>query len=174
MLMSMFGLPVHTSTEYASHINERAALVEPALTASVISQESGWNWDAKSSAGAVGLMQLTAIAVKEVERQWHLRMFKLTTGGKLNEFDDMYIRMCKPLPTETLLTDTVSNIYYGTCYLSLQLERYGDIVEALIAYNGGHRQVMRLNGGKRVARESLEYVIKVQHYLNTYTKEECK
>lgn len=172
MLMSMFGLPVHTSIEYASHIQGRAALVEPSLTSSVISQESGWNWYAKSSAGAVGLMQLTPIAVEEVERVWNLKMFKLTTGGRLNEFDDLYLRMCKPIKDVNLL-DEASNVYYGTCYLALMLVTYGTEELALISYNGGHRQAMNLIKGKAVAKESLDYAIRVRYYKTLFTKERC-
>ena len=57
-----------------AYLHERAAFhaaeqgLDVALVFAVIEAESGWDWRAKSPAGAKGLMQVTAIALDDVRR----------------------------------------------------------------------------------------------------------
>ncbi len=80
--------------------------------------ESDFRPTAKSTAGAIGLMQLMPDT------------FLYLTEDKLKE----------GLP-EDLLTDPATNIRYGTYYLSLLYEEFDDWVAALAAYNAGEGRV---------------------------------
>ncbi len=85
--------------------------VDPVLIASVINSESGFNQNAVSSKGAVGLMQLMPSTAEFLAE-------KLGYG----EYD---------------LTSASDNINLGTYYLSILLEEFGDETLALCAYNAG-------------------------------------
>jgi soluble lytic murein transglycosylase len=107
--------------KYTEQINASAKKngLDPALVAAVIHQESNFNPDSESEAGAVGLMQLmpdTAIWIAG------------KTGG-----DDFSL---------VDLTDADVNIAYGCWYLSYLVDRYdGSETLALAAYNGGAENV---------------------------------
>jgi soluble lytic murein transglycosylase len=88
--------------------------VDAALIAAVIDTESKFT-NAKSSAGALGLMQITPAAAEFIGKQSGATTFKL---------DD--------------LSDPEINIRYGTFLLKELIERYeGDTAAALAAYNAG-------------------------------------
>jgi soluble lytic murein transglycosylase len=88
--------------------------VDAALIAAVIDTESKFT-NAESSAGALGLMQITPEAAEFIEKQ---------SGGTTFNLDD--------------LSDPEINIRYGTFLLKELLERYeGDTAAALAAYNAG-------------------------------------
>jgi soluble lytic murein transglycosylase len=88
--------------------------VDAALIAAVIYNESRFR-DQTSRAGARGLMQITPDTAREIER---------LSGGTRFELED--------------LSDPDINIRYGTFYLGLLLDLYGnDPVAALAAYNAG-------------------------------------
>ena len=88
--------------------------VDAALIAAVIDTESKFT-NAESSAGALGLMQITPEAAEFIGKQSGATSFKL---------DD--------------LSDPEINIRYGTFLLKELLERYeGDTAAALAAYNAG-------------------------------------
>ncbi len=88
--------------------------VDAALIAAVIDTESKFT-NAESSAGALGLMQITPEAAEFIGKQSGATTFKL---------DD--------------LSDPEINIRYGTFLLKELLERYeGDTAAALAAYNAG-------------------------------------
>lgn len=97
--------------------------VDPYLVYAVIRTESGFNPQAQSGAGAIGLMQMT-----EDTFDW-LRK-KLEPDVSLT-FEDLY-------------TPKVS-IRYGTYFLSLCIQRYGgDISTAAAAYHSGWGTVDKL------------------------------
>jgi soluble lytic murein transglycosylase len=88
--------------------------LDPALVAAVINTESGFAPDARSSQGAIGLMQL-----------------------QQDTADFLAARPDRPSPPPTPLADPAVNIAYGTAYLRYLTDRYGTVPLALAAYNGG-------------------------------------
>lgn len=89
--------------------------LDPALVYSVVKAESSFDPDAKSRAGAVGLMQLTPDTF-----DW-LR-------SKDEEKTDY--------GAQDLYTPAV-NVRYGCSFLALLLDKYGSTRTALCAYNAG-------------------------------------
>ncbi len=93
--------------------------VDPYLVHSIIRQESLFQTDALSRAGAVGLMQLIPSTGAETARRLGIRPFR--RGDLL-----------KP----------ALNVRLGTAFLSGLLERYdGDFLRAVAAYNAGPKPV---------------------------------
>lgn len=105
--------------EYIAEYGQRYD-VDPYLVAAVIKTESKFKSNAKSSHGAVGLMQLmpeTAVWI----------------AGQLEDMQFSPSRLQEPL----------CNIRYGTWYLgSLQAEFRGNEVLTLAAYNAGRGNVL--------------------------------
>jgi soluble lytic murein transglycosylase len=128
--------------------------LDPALVAAVIYQESKFKADARSSSGAIGLMQLLPDTAKGIA---------LHTGGTRFRIDDLY--------------NPEINIRYGAWYLRHLLQKYGDERTALAAYNAGQRNVdrWRSNGGAIEFPETRAYVKRVedlkQIYRDAYGKE---
>jgi soluble lytic murein transglycosylase len=94
--------------------------LDAALLAAVIYRESKFDSDARSSSGAIGLMQLlpdTAQGIAEL------------TGGRRFKVDDLY--------------DPEINVRYGSFYLRRLLRKYEDERLALAAYNAGQANVDR-------------------------------
>ncbi len=114
------------------------------LILAVILAESGGNPRAQSPARAVGLMQLTPIAVEEVQQQ----------AGITGQTPDLF--------------NPKVNVYYGTAYLQYCQNRTRNVSEALACYNGGMRQVHRARRGWRMARETRNYVARVLAYRDLY------
>lgn len=94
--------------------------LEPALIAAVIYQESKFEADARSEAGAIGLMQLQPATARGIA---------VRTGGSAFRVADLY--------------DPEINVRYGSWYLRHLLAKYGDEERALAAYNGGQGNVDR-------------------------------
>ena len=94
--------------------------LDPALLAAVIYQESKFNAHARSSSGAIGLMQLLPDTAKGIA---------IHTGGTRFRVSD--------------LDDPEINIRYGAWYLRHLLDKYGDERTALAAYNAGQDNVDR-------------------------------
>jgi soluble lytic murein transglycosylase len=92
--------------------------LEPALLAAVIYQESKFDADARSSSGAVGLMQLLPGTAKGIAQR---------TGGSKFVVDD--------------LLDPELNVRYGSWYLRHLIDKYDDETLALAAYNAGQTNV---------------------------------
>lgn len=94
--------------------------LDPFLVAGMIRQESAFDVEAVSRAGAQGLMQLMPATARGLAQQQGLNW------------------------TNTFLTVADANVHVGTAYLSALMRRYGDHVEqALAAYNAGGRPVRR-------------------------------
>jgi len=137
--------------EYESIVRGHAANyhLNPALLAAVIEQESKFRADAKSSAGAIGLMQLQPATAKGIA---------LRTGGSKFVLSDLY--------------DPELNVRYGAWYLHHLLQRYGNERLALAAYNAGQRNV----DGWRAAGEDIQfaetraYVDKVERLKDIYRR----
>lgn len=94
--------------------------LDPALVAAVIYQESKFDADARSSQGAVGLMQLLPETAQGIATR---------TGGSAFQVDD--------------LLDPEINVRYGSWYLRHLLDKYGTEERALTAYNGGQGNLDR-------------------------------
>jgi soluble lytic murein transglycosylase len=94
--------------------------LDPALLAAMIYQESKFETDARSDAGAIGLMQLTPETAKGIATR---------TGGSRFRVEDLY--------------DPEINVRYGSWYLRHLLDKYGSEERALAAYNGGQGNVDR-------------------------------
>ena len=123
--------------------------LDPALLAAVIYTESKFHADARSSSGAIGLMQLLPATAEGIA---------LHTGGSRFRVDDLY-------------TPEI-NIRYGSWYLRHLLDRYGDERTALAAYNAGQDNVDRWRAaGEGIAfGETRHYVRRVEHLKNVYRK----
>jgi soluble lytic murein transglycosylase len=105
---------------HAEHVKAQAAKrnLDPALVAALIRQESTFDTNAVSRAGARGLMQIMPATGRRLARSSGLR----------------YRR--------SLLHDPQANITMGTLYLRQMLDRFGGRVEqALAAYNAGPHRV---------------------------------
>lgn len=88
------------------------------LVFAVIEAESRWDWQAESSAGAKGLMQVTPIALEDVIRLEGIAV------GDLFEIDD--------------------NLRVGTLYLAYLFDRFeGDVELAVAAYHMGPTAIAR-------------------------------
>src|SRR5262249_60961956 len=92
--------------------------LDPALLAAVIEAESKFNSNARSSAGAIGLMQLTPSTAKGIAQY---------TGGSRFRVSD--------------LTNPDINIRYGAWYLGHLFAKYGNERLPLAAYNPGQGKV---------------------------------
>ncbi len=123
--------------------------LDPALLAAVIETESKFNPDARSSAGAVGLMQLTPGTAKGIAEYTHGTRFHLSD-----------------------LTNPDINVRYGAWYLEHLVQKYGDERLALAAYNAGETNVDRWQN----AHEGIQfpvtraYVDKIEHLKVIYRR----
>ena len=121
--------------------------LEPALLAAVIYQESKFKADAKSSSGAIGLMQLLPTTAEGIA---------VHTGGTAFRVDDLY--------------DPEINIRYGAWYLHHLMQKYGDEETALAAYNAGQDNVdrWRRDGVGIQFAETRAYVKRVEDLKRIY------
>ena len=144
--------PMRYSTIVRAHADNYD--LNPALLAAVIEQESKFRSDAKSSAGAIGLMQLQPATAKGIA---------LRTGGSKFVLSDLY--------------DPELNVRYGAWYLHHLMQKYGDERLALAAYNAGQQNVDRWRSAGEDIQfpETRAYVDKVEHlkgiYRRAYAKE---
>jgi soluble lytic murein transglycosylase len=123
--------------------------LDPALLAAVIYAESKFDAKARSSSGAVGLMQLLPATAQGIA---------LHTGGTQFRVSD--------------LTNPELNVRYGAWYLRHLLEKYGDEQTALAAYNAGQRNVddWRARGEPIQFSETRHYVARVEQLKGVYRK----
>jgi soluble lytic murein transglycosylase len=123
--------------------------LDPALLAGVIYQESKFRASARSSSGAIGLMQLLPDTAKGIA---------VHTGGSRFRVSD--------------LDNPEINIRYGSWYLRHLLDKYGDERAALAAYNAGQENVDRWRAeGKGIAfAETRHYVKRVEQLKVLYRR----
>lgn len=123
--------------------------LDPALLAAVIYAESRFDPNARSAAGAVGLMQLLPETAKGIA---------LRTGGHRFVVAD--------------LGDPEINVRYGSWYLDHLLDRYGDTELALAAYHAGQGNVdaWRHDGVGIAFPETRSYVDEVERVRRLYAK----
>jgi soluble lytic murein transglycosylase len=123
--------------------------LDPALLAGVIYQESKFHAHARSSSGAIGLMQLLPDTAKGIA---------IHTGGSRFEVSD--------------LDDPEINVRYGSWYLRHLLDKYGNERTALAAYNAGQENVdtWRREGKGIAFAETRHYVKQVEHLKALYRR----
>ena len=140
--------PLHYSTNVRVYASQDH--LDAALLAAVIEAESKFNPNARSNAGAVGLMQLTPSTAKGIAQY---------TGGSRFRVSD--------------LTNPDINIRYGAWYLGHLFERYhGDEQLALAAYNAGQENVDRWQSEHVGIQfdETRDYVAKVERLKEIYRR----
>jgi len=123
--------------------------LDPALLAAVIYQESKFRAHARSSSGAVGLMQLLPSTAEGIA---------VHTGGTKFRVSD--------------LDDPEINVRYGSWYLRHLLDKYGNERTALAAYNAGQENVdhWRAEGKGIEFAETRHYVKRVEHLKTLYRR----
>jgi soluble lytic murein transglycosylase len=123
--------------------------LNPALLAAVIEQESKFNADARSSTGAIGLMQLQPATAKGIA---------IRTGGSKFVVSD--------------LLNPEINVRYGAWYLRHLLDKYHDERTALAAYNAGQENVDRWRAKHESVQfpETRAYVDRVERLKTIYRK----
>lgn len=123
--------------------------LDPAFLAAVIYQESKFRAHARSSSGAIGLMQLLPDTAKGIA---------LHTGGSRFRLSD--------------LDDPELNVRYGSWYLRHLLDKYGEEETALAAYNAGQENVdtWRREGKGIAFAETRHYVRRVEHLTTLYRR----
>jgi len=127
--------------------------IEPALLAAVIEQESKFDASAQSSAGAVGLMQLTPQTARGIA---------IRTGGSKFVLSD--------------LDNPDINVRYGAWYLRHLLDKYSDERTALAAYNAGQANVDRWRADHEGVQfaETRAYVDRVERLKKIYRRAYAK
>lgn len=96
------------------HVSEKYE-IDPYLVLSVIHVESRFKPEAKSNRGALGLMQIKPVVVKELAK-----------------------RPVSIYEKQQLLDNKTFNIHVGVSYLAYLMKRFhGDVNKALMAYNAG-------------------------------------
>jgi soluble lytic murein transglycosylase len=123
--------------------------LDPALLAAVIYQESKFNAHARSSSGAIGLMQLLPSTAEGIA---------VHTGGSRFQVSD--------------LDNPEINVRYGAWYLRHLLDKYADVDTALAAYNAGQDNVdrWRANGEGIAFAETRHYINRVDHLRTLYRR----
>ena len=123
--------------------------LDPALLAAVIYQESKFDAHARSSSGAIGLMQLLPATAEGIA---------LHTGGSKFRVSD--------------LDNPEINVRYGSWYLRHLLDKYGNEQLALAAYNAGQANVDRWRAAGEGIQfgETRAYVSRVEHLKGVYRK----
>jgi len=123
--------------------------LEPQLLAAMIYQESKFEAAARSSSGAVGLMQLLPETGQGIADR---------TGGNSWRPED--------------LLNPELNVRYGAWYLRHLLDKYGDEELALAAYNAGQANVdrWRERGVGIQFDETRHYVVRVRKLKQIYAR----
>jgi len=189
LLLGGFGLRYYWTHRYDKLIQEQARKrgLDPALVKAIIYEESFFNPYAASQAGALGLMQVTPIALKE----WlEAGGYKSETEAFAREFDRVSWKNRTGIEARDLLYQPEINLSIGCWYLKHLLKRYEDEKEplpiALAGYNAGPTHASRWNrpgaDGKPLTTEEFikqidfpqtrEYVQKILNRYQQYRREE--
>lgn len=126
-----------------SALEERGRLVEPSLLLAVARQESEFNLEAVSRAGARGMMQLLPSTARQVARNHDIGYDK-----------------------SALLRDPAYNIRLGELYLGKMIARFdGSYVLAIAAYNAGPARVAgwldRICDPRRTGCDAIDWIEKI-------------
>jgi soluble lytic murein transglycosylase len=109
--------------------------INPFLVLSIIREESRFNVEARSPAGALGLMQLMPQTAYRLDRTMQLEIH--------NTEDIFHIK---------------NNLHLGISYLSQLIKEFGSYAHAIAAYNAGEEAVRKwkLNGQYKAIDEFIE------------------
>ena len=131
--------------------------VDKALIYAVINCESGFDPEAVSAAGALGLMQITPETFRWLQTK--------------DDTDETL--------ADAVLYDPETNIKYGVLLLSLNIQEFGNVHTALASYNAGRGKVAEWLADERYSTDSrtlisipypetANYVKKVEKKYKTY------
>jgi len=146
--VGLVGCRILYPLDYRDAILTHSAVyrLNPALVAAVIRNESRFDPQAVSSAGAVGLMQIMPDTAS-----WIASLQGIQTASFLR------------------LEDPDTNIALGAWYLRYLLDRFVDLDVALMAYNAGPAHAERWNGQLDQAfPETQTYVQRIHASLPVY------
>lgn len=124
--------------------------IEPALVFAIIKAESDFDKNAKSKAGALGLMQILPTTAKWIAE----------------EFEENYL--------EESLFDEETNIRYGCFYLNYLFSKFSDKWAVVCAYNAGETVVRnwisedKLDISKVSYAETKKYLLNVKKFYTVY------
>lgn len=124
------------------------SFIDMSTTLSIVAIESAFRPKVMSRAGAVGLMQITPIAIKDVQ---HTFVNISTKKERLTDNEIKWLAHCAPAMTYTIdhMLDPAGNVLVGTCFYSSLLDHYmGDEYKAIAHYNGGTPAVKALERHK--------------------------
>lgn len=131
--------------KYARELNDAAEEfnLDSSLVRAVVWAESGYDKNALSSKGAVGLMQIMPDTLDECALALNIK----NPDG----------------------FDTTTSLRCGCYYLSLMLDKFdGNIDHALMAYNAGENNARRFISGEKVFDETANYLKRVKHAKKIY------
>jgi soluble lytic murein transglycosylase len=139
--------PLHYQSIVRAHAQNYD--LDPSFLAAVIEQESKFRVDAKSSAGAIGLMQLQPATAKGIA---------IRTGGSKFVLSDLY--------------NPELNIRYGSWDRPHLMLKYGDERLALAASNAGQQNVDRWRAAGEGVQfpETRAYIDKVERLKKIYRR----
>lgn len=127
--MAAYALPFENSVRRWS----ARAGIDPMLVAGLIHQESAFDPEARSSANAIGLMQLLPQTARRLAKEARIRY------------------------SRAQLVDPDYNIRLGTAYFAALRKQFGSVEAALAAYNAGEDRVTSWTAGQTY-RETAEFV----------------
>ncbi len=143
--------------KYKEVVIERADYygIDRTLVFAVINTESNFDANAKSRAGAMGLMQITEKTAEYIAERLCV-----------DEYDIM---------------DIQTNVNFGCYYIKYLITKFNDLDTALIAYNAGEGKVALWLTDKKYSddgkslkttpyQESNEYIIKIHKNFEKYNK----
>ena len=171
ILVSMVSFVFFSSFSFADEIDD--------LIPCIIEVESGGDPHAVSPAGAIGLMQITPIVLKEINQQIRfLRPDGISVDKKgenvcivFNYFDEIAETATHLQFTEDNLYNPRTNRAIGTWYLRRlkdhYLKEHYTIERLLASYNGGITRLRKNNYDiSKMPRETRNYVKKVMRLYN--------
>lgn len=120
----------------------------------VVEVESTSNHIAMSTKGAVGLMQVTPIALKEVVINRHHLPPK-----------------CSNITAASNMLNSAANLLAGSCYLYLMTSKFSSVRLGLAAYNAGpSRVIQHINLGRPLPPETEAYLNNFRGFYATKVK----
>lgn len=156
VLFVIFNFVIYPK-KYKNHVltYSKKFELEVALVYAVIKTESNFDSNAKSYAGAIGLMQIIPSTAKWIA----------------SEFEENF--------DEKQLYDPETNIKYGCFYLNYLKQKFSDLDAVICAYNAGETAVKswldengKLIENKIKFEETKNYLKRVKKYYRIYLEDQ--